>query len=249
MGFFRGIRRRVRRRVIELERRLLLAYPEPDPALGLARIGTDYGGWIVPTAMIGSDWICYCGGVGEDSSFDLGLIETFGCEVYAFDPTPRAIAHVMATAGDARFHFLAVGLWSEDATLRFFAPRDPTHVSHSVVNLQRTDEYFEAGCRSIPSLMAELGHTRIDLLKIDIEGAEHAVIASTLRAGIRPRVICLEIDRPVSPRAFWMTMRRLAKGGYELIAVDRWNLTLLLTSLESPRLAPIAVHPDHDRRV
>src|SRR3546814_9362953 len=55
---------------------------------------------------------------------------------------------------------MPVGLWSEDATLRFYAPRDPTHVSHSIVNLQETESYFEARCRSIASLMAELGHDR-----------------------------------------------------------------------------------------
>src|SRR3546814_13240808 len=84
---------------------------------------------------------------------------------------------------------MPVGLWSEDATLRFYAPRDPTHVSHSIVNLQETESYFEARCRSIASLMAELGHDRLDLLKVDVEGAEHEVIRSMLASGIRPTEI------------------------------------------------------------
>ena len=60
---------------------------------------------------------------------------------------------VAATTRPARprFHFMPVGLWSEDTVLRFFAPRDPAHVSHSVVNLQRTEDYFEAPVRSIPT--------------------------------------------------------------------------------------------------
>src|SRR3546814_6680237 len=99
------------------------------------------------------------------------------------------------------FHFMPVGLWSEDATFRFYAPRDPTHVSHSIVNLQETESYFEARCRSIASLMAELGHDRLDLLKVDVEGAEHEVIRSMLASGIRPTVLCMELDQPEIGRA------------------------------------------------
>jgi len=200
----------------------------PMPELGLEKIGSDYGGWIVPTALIRTDWICYCGGVGEDITFDLGLIERFGCAVFAFDPTPRAIAFA-ATRGaeEPRFRFMSVGLWSEDATLRFYAPRDPSHVSHSIVNLQGTDEYFEGHCRSLRSLMAELGHGSIDLLKIDIEGAEHRVIRSMFASGVRPTVLSTEIDQPVSPWRFWTTIRRVRSAGYTLVAVDGWNFTFV----------------------
>ena len=75
--------------------------------------------------------------------------------------------------------------------------------------------------------MRELGHDRIDLLKIDIEGAEHRVVRSMLAAGIRPTVLCLEIDQPVRPWTFWRTVRRIRVAGYDLVAVDHWNLTFL----------------------
>ena len=129
--------RRVRRSIVSRIRR--------HPELGLEKIGSAYGGWIVPTRLIGSTWRCYCAGVGEDVTFDLGLIERFGCAVVAFDPTPRAVAHAEPIAArEPRFRFLPVGLWSEDTTLRFYRPADPSHVSHSAVNLQRTNEWFEA---------------------------------------------------------------------------------------------------------
>ena len=166
--------------------------------------------------------------MGEDVSFDLGIIERFGCEVFAFDPTPRAIRFVdsFATA-QPRFHFMPVGLWSTDTVLRFYAPRDPAHVSHSVVNLQGTSEWFEASVRTITSLMGELGHESIDLLKLDIEGAEHTVLATTLKAGVRPKVLCFEVDQPVGALRFWRTIRRVIGYGYELVAVDGWNFTFV----------------------
>ena len=175
-----------------------------------------------------TNWICYAGGVGEDVTFDLEMINRFGCEVFAFDPTPRAVAHVVRVAADEpRFHFMPVGIWSEDTTLRFYAPRDPSHVSHSALNLQRTDEYFIGPCRSVMSLMAELGHDRIDLVKIDIEGAEHRVIRSMLDSGVRPTVLCTEIDQPVAAADLWRTVRRVLGAGYALVAVDQWNLTFV----------------------
>jgi FkbM family methyltransferase len=224
----RAARRRFHAASLRIARRIALRHRSAPIDLGLEKIGSDYGGWIVPTGWITAAWVCYCGGVGEDITFDLGLIERFGCEVFAFDPTPRAIAHVAARASaEPRFHFSPVGLWSEDTTLRFFAPRDPAHVSHSALNLQRTRVYFEAPCRSVPSLMRELGDDHIDLLKIDIEGAEHRVVASMLAAGIHPTVLCLEIDQPVRAWTFWRTVERIRSAGYDLVEVDHWNLSFV----------------------
>jgi FkbM family methyltransferase len=219
---------RARAWALRRARRSVLRNVRDRPELGLEKIGTAYGGWIVPTALIGPAWRCYDGGVGEDASFDLGVIERFGCDVFAFDPTPRAIAYAEPIASrEAHFQFRPVGLWSSDTVLKFYSPRDPAHVSHSVVNLQHTTEWFEAAVVSIPSIMAELGHTSIDLLKLDIEGAEHAVIAATLRAGILPRVLCFEVDQPVSAYRFWSTIRRVLGKGYDLVAVDGWNFTFV----------------------
>jgi FkbM family methyltransferase len=224
----RSARRRFHRFSLALGRRILLRHAVPPRTLGLQKIGTAYGGWIVPTALIKPDWTCYCGGVGEDISFDLGLIERFGCVVRAFDPTPRAIAYIARNAAnEPKFDFHPVGLWSENTTLRFFAPRNPAHVSHSVVNLQHTSEFFEAPCRTVESVMQEVGDERIDLLKLDIEGAEHEVVRSMLARGIKPTVLCLEIDQPVRVRAFWGTVRRIRSAGYALVAVDSWNLSFV----------------------
>ena len=219
---------RARARLVRRARRWAEGPIHARPELGLEKIGTDYGGWIVPTALVRPGWRCYNGGVGEDVSFDLGLIERFGCEVFAFDPTPRAIVYAEPIAArEPRFHFLPVGLWSTDAVMKFWAPRNPTHVSHSALNLQRTHEWFEAQCRSVPSLMAELGHDAVDLMKVDIEGAEHTVLASVLASGVKPTVLCFEIDQPVGPLDFWRTLRRVRAHGYELVAIDSWNYTFL----------------------
>jgi Methyltransferase FkbM domain len=68
------------------------------------------------------------------------------------------------------------------------------------MNLQGTAKSFTGQVRTISSLMAEYGHQRIDLLKLDIEGAEHEVVPSVVAATVRRTVICVEFDQPVPLR-------------------------------------------------
>ena len=194
----------------------------------LRRLGTGYGSWIVPTELLGSGAIAYCGGVGEDISFDRALIKEFGCLVWAMDPTPRAVAFVEKTAaGLPNFHFLPIGLWSTDSLQRFYTPQNPNHVSHSVVNLQRTQSFFEAECRRISGIADDLGHEHITLIKLDIEGAEYEVVESMLEDGLLPTVLCVEFDQPTPIRRVLRMLTRLREVGYSVVAVDGWNITLV----------------------
>jgi FkbM family methyltransferase len=167
-------------------------------------------------------------GVGEDITFDLELIRRFGCSVHAFDPTSRAAQHVAANAGTIeRFHFQPVGLWSEDAEIKFYVPKNRQHVSHSIVNLQGTDDYFIGRCRRLSSLMAQLGHGHLDLLKLDIEGAEYAVLQSMVADRIFPTVLCVEFDQPMPFRRTMAAVRALLRAGYQTCFIERWNFTFV----------------------
>jgi len=195
----------------------------------LERLGSDYGGWYFPVDEVRADWVIYSGGVGQDTTFDEAVMDRFGCTVYMFDPTPHAIEHVVMRLTRSawmgtRAVFKPVGLWSKNVTLRFFAPRTRGWVgSFSVRNLQGMEDGFDAPCRSLASLMAELGHHRIDFLKIDIEGAEYEVIRSVLDANICVGWMAVEFDQPVP---LWTTGRLIADlraHDYSLVHSDRWN--------------------------
>lgn len=190
----------------------------------LARIGSQHGEWTVPASEIHSGSICYCVGCGEDISFDLSLIQRFGCHVYALDPTPRAIDYVQEVAGDnPLYHFFPIGLWDKDETLRFFAPKNPAHVSHSLLNLQKTDSYIEVPVKRLKQVMHERGHERIDLLKLDIEGAEYKVVESLLVDEIDVGVLCVEFDEYFNPldaqyrHRIRTSIAALIGGGYRLV--------------------------------
>lgn len=195
-----------------------------DRGLRLETLGSGDGAWIVPVEAITTEWVCYCVGVGVDATFDLALAERFGCQVYSFDPTPRSISYVdkLGERG-RRLTFLPVGVWKENTQLAFFAPRGAKHVSHSVFDLHATQRTFLADCKTLRTLMRELGHERIDLLKLDIEGAWYDVVASGLSDDVKPTVLCVEFDSPVTLARALRTARRLRTAGFVLASRRRDN--------------------------
>ncbi len=197
----------------------------------LVRLGSEYGGWWVPRSVLRSDAVAYCAGAGEDISFDLALLQR-GLRVTVFDPTPRAIAYVRShDPGTAGFRFEPVGWWDSEDELKFYAPRDPSHVSHSAVNLQATSDYFLAPVEPVHSAMVRLGDDHVDLIKMDIEGAEYRVIDSLLTVGPRPDVLCVEFDQPQPAGRTISAIRKLQAEGYALNRIEGWNFTFTSAGL------------------
>jgi FkbM family methyltransferase len=201
----------------------------------LKEIGTEYGGWVVPVSLLSSNSVCYCVGCGEDVSFDLGLIDQFGCDIFAFDPTPRAIRHVEKVASqNSQYHFFEIGLWDKEDTLKFYAPKNPEHVSHSLLNLQKTNDYIFVKVKRLKKIMEDIGHKKIDLLKIDIEGAEYKVIESIAEDNIDIKVICVEYDECSHPldynyrKRIRKSVKSLLALGYSLVyAKGNGNFTFV----------------------
>jgi FkbM family methyltransferase len=121
------------------------------------------------------------------------------------------------------FTFLPYGLWSEDTTMRFYAPARESDASFSIDNIQGTTDYFEGDCRTVESIMAMCGHTRLDLIKLDIEGAEGPVVDAMLASEIRPTVIAVEFDLPEFPWKTRARIRRICDAGYDVASVEDRN--------------------------
>lgn len=220
---------RIRNRI---GREYLLRRLRPNSRMELVRLGTDYGGWWLPRWAVAPGVVAYCAGAGEDISFDLALHEA-GVTVATFDPTPRAIAFVAEVNPGPPFRFVPIGWWDSRDEIRFYSPKNPTHVSHSIVNLQGTNEYFIAQVDTVASCMERLNDTSLDIVKMDIEGAEYAVIDSMLRDGILPSVLLVEFDQPRPWRDVVSAVGRLANAGYTLARVDYWNYTFVRESATS----------------
>ena len=162
----------------------------PDTNIPSISLGSTYGQHTIPEAMSGANLIVYSFGVGTDVSFDLALIERAGCFVEAFDPTPRAVHWVAQQHFDPKFHFHALGLGEKDANLPFKQPKNNAHVSYS--RASGNQPMISLPVRRLKTIMSELRHERLNLLKLDIEGFEYAVLEDMLDAQITPDVIAVE---------------------------------------------------------
>jgi FkbM family methyltransferase len=184
--------------------------------LPLTLVGSAEDARMVPVGLLDERFVCYCVGVGDSVTFDLDLVER-GCRVFAFDPTPESIEYMKTIEYDEdRLTFEPYGVWSENTTRRFYAPAANAKVNWSVVDLHSTGEYFTAECKTLSTIMAEHGHDRIDLLKLDVEGAWEPILESMLRDGIRPRILVVEFDSPTSIRKVRRMVARLDKAGFAL---------------------------------
>lgn len=193
----------------------------------LTRLGSDYGGWTVPVDLVRPGSLCYTAGAGTDITFDVALLE-FGCTVHAFDPTPSSIEHVRTQRLDTTpaFHFHPWAIWTRDGELRLYAPQIGDS-NYSAADLQRTGRGIVVPCRSLTSIASELGHERIDLLKLDIEGAEYEVLGALLASDLRPRVLAVEFHKTPSIRPMVTTSRALRADGYVPVALRGFDVTFV----------------------
>jgi FkbM family methyltransferase len=190
----------------------------PFTAIGGDKGAHNYGAWVVPDGLLHAGSIVYSFGVGEDISFDLEVIERFGCQVFAFDPTPRAVQFVERLAPTPKFVFSQVGLADEDGAASFVEPRT-TDASYGMSSGSSAEEglVHEFPVNRLSTIMAKNGHSHIDLLKMDIEGFEYGVIDDMLDHGLLPACIILEFHhfQRKDPEATRRSVKRLEEAGYK----------------------------------
>lgn len=194
----------------------------PDCELPSCRIGSDYGGWFIYPDCLDSDSVVYSAGIGDDLSFDLGVIERFGCKVIGFDPTPRCQEWIEKQSLDPRFVFLAEGLAGHDGSLRLYPLESSRSVNHTLIPRPGLEHLsVEVPCRRISTIMKRVNHASIDLLKLDVEGAEYEIIDDMLQAGIRPKQLLVEFHHRFPGIGVGRTknaVRSLRCAGYKVLA-------------------------------
>lgn len=147
--------------------------------------------WTVCPRSLSNQSVVYSFGVGVDISFDLALIGRYNLNVFAFDPTPGSIAWLQEQSLPDKFHFFGYGLSDHNGTMAFFPPVNNHHISHSIVPTKQSKS-FDVPVKCFAQIINELGHSTIDILKMDIEGSEYQVIADILASGIHIQQILIE---------------------------------------------------------
>jgi FkbM family methyltransferase len=186
--------------------------------------GTHYGGWDVAVDHITNTSVIYSFGVGTDASFDTEIIKHYNATVHAFDPTPKSIEWVKKQHFPMAFVLHEYGLADFDGNIRFNPPENPDHVSHTILERQETKiNAIVVQVKKIKTIMKELGHDTIDLLKMDIEGAEYQVIENLAESHIYPTQILVEFHHRfpnVGMQKTKIAMKTLKGIGYCLFSVS-----------------------------
>lgn len=193
MELILNIARLVRRWIKALSGLDYFILPRPQISIQAERFGSVYGGWYIVSKDINDKSIVYSFGVGEDASFDIELVNRFYLLVHAFDPTPKSIDWVKMQKLSSNFIMHEYGIADFDGKVRFFPPENPAHISHSILYRSSTkSKSLNVPVKKLSSIMNELGHTTIDILKMDIEGAEYQVIKDLIESNIKPVQILVE---------------------------------------------------------
>jgi FkbM family methyltransferase len=218
------------------------------PLKNLSYSGSSRHGYMVPDNFSGSDSICYCAGAGEDISFDTELKTTFNSRVYIFDPSPYGINHfnqvkdyvnygipltldknlapyvyTISSKQFSEIKFVAVGLWDKKKILKFYDPEKKNYSSHSAFLFTESKKFIEAPVDRLSNLMKQLDHEHIDLLKIEIEGAEYKVINTIIDDKLNVKAILVEFDEIYNTKDKTFLFRikkscgKLRKAGYVLV--------------------------------
>lgn len=222
------------------------------------RLGSKYGGWCIPKNLLTNKSICYLAGAGEDISFDLSLSQKFKCIVNIYDPTPKSFEHFNKLKtntrngiktpvnnrsndfynGDIeslnRLQFFQIGIWNKNEKVKFFSPEKLHDVSHSIQNLQNTNNYFLGEVCKLSTILKTNNHIKIDLLKLDIEGSEYDVIDEIINENIKISCLCIEFHaennnyNKKSISKINDYLNKLISLGYSLIDIDySFNVTLI----------------------
>lgn len=121
--------------------------------------------------------------------------------------------------------------------IKFFKPKNKEHVSHSISNFQNNyksdSEFIDVYTITLKEITKVNEINKIEIIKLDIEGAENQVIPHMLKSNIYPKQLLVEFDELrtnyIKPylKAFYI-FTRLLLNQYQLIKIDDFPNFLFL---------------------
>ncbi|MCG8369858.1 MAG: FkbM family methyltransferase [Proteobacteria bacterium] len=196
--------------------------PEVEYALGKS------DSWKYIPGFLDEGSVVYSLGVGDLIDFDLDLIERHGATVHAFDPTPFAGEWVAGQALPGRFVFHPWAASAADGTLRLYRRVSTKGKRSQVMWTADRDagdpaDFIDVPAYTVATMMDRLGHDRVDLLKLDVEGAEYGILEGLAHGGRLPRQVLVEYHHRfpgIGKRRTAESIAALRGLGYRIFAIS-----------------------------
>ena len=111
---------------------------------------------------------------------------------------PNYLNKIISTRVDTnKIHMYNYGVYIEDKHVDFYFPDNPNYVSCSIEPGMKGTKCISVPVKKLSTIMKELGHSKIDLLKMDIEGTECDVLEQMVQDKIFPLYLAVEFDMMV----------------------------------------------------
>ena len=184
--------------------------------------------WTFIPDMIDANSVIYSLGVGDNIDFDLEIIRRFGASVFAFDPTPYAMQWVEEQELSERFIFKPWAASGEDGTLRLYRRTNKRGKKAKVMwtaegEAGDTTDFIDSPAYTIDSIMNALEHERVDILKMDVEGAEYEILEGLQNAKRPPKQLLVEYHHRfpgIGKEKTAASIRKLRDIGYKIFDVS-----------------------------
>jgi FkbM family methyltransferase len=184
-------------------------------------------GWLLCHERIPRGALVFGLGVGHDIEFELGLIRDHAAIVETFDPTPSSTAWLQAQQLPQGFRHHPWAVVATDGAIQLEerkATRAGSAPMLSVVSSGRSNAgTITAEGYRLSSVAARLQCGVPDLLRMDIEGAEYAVLDDMLATGFLPQQLLVEFHHRFPQVGLEATRRAIAGlrgAGYRIAAVS-----------------------------
>jgi len=200
-------------------------YIKTDISCNHLTYGNTGAAWTFCPDFIDESAVIYSFGVGYDVSFDIELINNFDVKIHAFDPTPKSIKWVKKQNMPKQFILHEYGLANFNGKTKFHPPENPEHISATMLDRPATkNEAYKVEVKTLDTIMQELAHQQIDLLKMDIEGAEYLAIDDLISKKLQPKQLLIEFHhrfKNIGLKATTTAINNLRKFGYKVFYVSK----------------------------
>ena len=193
------------------------------------------GWWIASYVIKDKQPLVFSFGLGEDISFDMGIMQKYNAKVYGFDPTPKAIKYVKSIKTGDNFILQEYAVSNADEQITFNLPKNENHVSGSIVDINSTNT-ITVEAKRIQTILEELNikADEIDILKMDIEGAEYNVIEDMFNCKIFPKQVLIEYHHffdSITDEQTKNSILLLLENNYELFYIESYNYSFIRKDL------------------